>query len=247
MDRRIDPYDVLGVAPDADPDVIRAAYRALAKKYHPDAQPEGKEQAEKKLRELNQAYEVLSDADRRARYDQERGGRDPAAGDSSQAEGTAAKHHTEWTILEKQHPEMAFKYQQLLKMSRPLAAAYRRRVVREKAFTRYDQISSEVVNEFASRYFGSNTTVQRFGLWCLSNNHRTAALELNRIISKLGTPQDPSDILAQLRVKHGIAQRAQTPSLWGRNRWSIPIKIKLALIALGGVAIALLLLSQILG
>lgn len=61
-------YDVLGIAPSADAVVISATYRALIKKYHPDANG-GDEAAAAKARELNEAYEVLSDADARARYD----------------------------------------------------------------------------------------------------------------------------------------------------------------------------------
>ena len=62
-----DYYEVLGVPRDADPDAIRRAYRKLARKYHPDlnADPE----AEERFKELGEAYEVLSDVDKRARYD----------------------------------------------------------------------------------------------------------------------------------------------------------------------------------
>lgn len=61
-------YDVLGLTPAADSVVISATYRALIKKYHPDANADD-EEAAAKARELNEAYEVLGDADARARYD----------------------------------------------------------------------------------------------------------------------------------------------------------------------------------
>jgi curved DNA-binding protein len=63
----IDYYEVLGVPRDADPDTIRRAYRKLARKYHPDLNSDG--DAEERFKELGEAYEVLSDADKRARYD----------------------------------------------------------------------------------------------------------------------------------------------------------------------------------
>ena len=63
-----DYYEVLGVAKDADETTIKKAYRKLAMKYHPDRNPDNKE-AEEKFKEIGEAYEVLSDADKRAAYD----------------------------------------------------------------------------------------------------------------------------------------------------------------------------------
>lgn len=64
-----DYYEVLGVKRDASDEQIRQAYRKLARKYHPDVNP-GDKVAEDKFKELNEANEVLSDPDKRKRYDQ---------------------------------------------------------------------------------------------------------------------------------------------------------------------------------
>lgn len=63
-----DYYEVLGVNRNADDSTIKKAYRKLAMKYHPDRNPDNKE-AEEKFKEIGEAYEVLSDADKRAAYD----------------------------------------------------------------------------------------------------------------------------------------------------------------------------------
>ncbi len=79
-DAKRDYYEVLGIDKGADDDTIKKAYRTLAKKYHPDMN-QGDPEAEKKFKEVNEAYSVLSDSEKRAKYD--RFGHDafdPAAG-----------------------------------------------------------------------------------------------------------------------------------------------------------------------
>ena len=64
-----DYYKILGVDKKADEASIKKAYRKLAKKYHPDTNPDNKA-AEEKFKEVSEAYEVLSDKEKRSKYDQ---------------------------------------------------------------------------------------------------------------------------------------------------------------------------------
>ncbi len=68
-EQKRDYYEVLGISKDASDNDIKKAYRTLAKKYHPDMNP-GDKEAEVKFKEVNEAYSVLSDEEKKSRYDQ---------------------------------------------------------------------------------------------------------------------------------------------------------------------------------
>ena len=70
MSDKKDYYEVLGVEKNATDEEIKKAYRKMAKKYHPDANPDNKQEAEAKFKEVNEAYETLSDSQKRQMYDQ---------------------------------------------------------------------------------------------------------------------------------------------------------------------------------
>ncbi|MBS4015531.1 MAG: DnaJ domain-containing protein, partial [Candidatus Latescibacteria bacterium] len=65
-----DYYEILGVNKSASVDEIKSAYRRLAKQYHPDMNPNNRQESEEKFKELSEAYEVLIDQDKRNLYDQ---------------------------------------------------------------------------------------------------------------------------------------------------------------------------------
>ena len=69
MAEKRDYYEVLGVSKGASDDEIKKAFRKMSKKYHPDLNPNNKE-AEKKFKEVNEAYQVLSDPEKKSKYDQ---------------------------------------------------------------------------------------------------------------------------------------------------------------------------------
>ena len=79
-----DPYQVLGISPDATPEEIKKAYRRKSKEYHPDLHPDDPIAAQK-MAEVNEAYDMLMNPERYARYNRQQGNSDPyGQGDSSQ-------------------------------------------------------------------------------------------------------------------------------------------------------------------
>lgn len=86
----VDYYEVLGVPRQASPEAIKKAYRKLALRWHPDKNPENKAEAERRFKQVAQAYEVLSDAQRRGIYDRygEAGVRDNGGGAEGPFEDT---------------------------------------------------------------------------------------------------------------------------------------------------------------
>jgi len=89
-------YEILGVAPDATPEEIRAAYRVLVKQYHPDVNHDPN--AGERFIAIQQAYETLSDPDARARYDLAlRGGAGAGVHDPFRTRTPGGEGQTAWT------------------------------------------------------------------------------------------------------------------------------------------------------
>ncbi|MFI5260984.1 MAG: DnaJ domain-containing protein [Candidatus Limnocylindrales bacterium] len=88
-DEQVDPYRVLQVDPAADQEVVQAAYRALARQFHPDVAPNAA--AADRMAAINAAFDLIRDAERRAAFDREHGRRGAAAGGQpATSAGTAA-------------------------------------------------------------------------------------------------------------------------------------------------------------
>jgi len=213
MNVDIDYYSALGILPSADSETISAVYRALAKKFHPDVYRGDQTIAERRMRELNEAYAVLSDEIRRKNYDDARktkygqSGSFSGASDAEAAESKAAEL-ADWQLVKEYHPECEEARANLEKMSPALALAFQLELLRTKSFSSASAIRLKLKSEFLTRYFGANGYIREFAEGILKEGQLDAAKELNRVVKVLAL-DNSSDALAleairKIKNKFGV-------------------------------------------
>ena len=165
MDTSKDYYAILGVLPEAEPEVIRAVYLALAKKYHPDsADGAGNEE---RLKEINLAYEILKDPKKRNEYDTARAEMDDPTGDYEpevdDEDLTADDLQGDWEFAVDYHPELNDLLKEVSSISPTLSIVFQSTIVSKKAFNEANKIKDQLILSFLHRYFGDSKPIQKFG------------------------------------------------------------------------------------
>jgi hypothetical protein len=222
-----DYYAVLGVLPDAEDIVIRAAYRALAQRYHPDHFAGMQDKAHARMSELNEAYAVLSDAEKRTAYDQLRGAKMRSGGSEfSDTEEKAPPGNDpldkDWRIALKYYPDLAALEKRLAQFSWKLANAYRAYLLETQQFEPRASLASLMETDFLKAYFGDNERNVEFARRLIIAKQRQAALALNEAIRVLGSNADPGRVIMQIArdfdVKHLAVNKEKICSLLSETR-----------------------------
>jgi DnaJ domain len=191
MDTEKDYYAILGVLPSIDDVAIAAVYRALIKKYHPDVFSGSKSDAENRVREIIEAYEVLGNSEHRKIYDSARA--ENSFGSYRQEEQTDSYSNelaADWGMVKKYYPAAEEMREYLAKLSPSLAFTFQITVLEEKLASNAHDTGSEMAAEFFERYFGTSSKVREFVFDALLRGRRDVAKEVNRAIKVLGTPDD---------------------------------------------------------
>ena len=190
-------YQILGVVQDAEDFVIRAAYKALVQRYHPDKYQGSKDEAASKMHLINEAYEVLSDINKRSMYDEEL--RDRASSSSEQDSNSQSR---EWDLAVRYHPDLTNAVKLLNQFSDELAQQFRTTVLREKLFDGGIELTERMIQEFLEERFGTDRKVLKFARELIQAGDKDAAKELNELVHLFGDSMDFNRVYIDIQKKY---------------------------------------------
>ena len=206
-----DHYAVLGVSPDAEDVVIKAAYRALAQRYHPDKNTGDPAYSRQRMSELNEAYRILGDPKLRAEYDKTRS---PQSGHAYQQEeppeqreafdAALAEMEDRWAIAVSIYPDLKDYRGSLARMSSSLAFGYVASLLESKAFERRAEIAAGLERNFLERFFGTDPQVIAYARDAILAGDKKAALALNRLVEVMGSGVDSNLLIKKVEDEFGV-------------------------------------------
>lgn len=185
-----DYYRILGVLDDAEDIVIKAAYRALAQRYHPDKWQGDPAEAIRRMADINAAYAVLSDPAKRVAYDAQRDKSKFQSDDSDTAsdDDTASNSavNRDWEIAKKYHPGIAEIEKKLNAIAHTLGYTFRLTLLETKRFADSTSLAKELEKTYLRKYFSDDHKAQAFAKELILEGRRDAAKELNDAVRVLG-------------------------------------------------------------
>jgi|JI10StandDraft_1071094.scaffolds.fasta_scaffold52960_3 curved DNA-binding protein CbpA len=198
-----DYYSVLGVLPTAEAVVIRAAYKALAQRYYPDRFQGAPEEASQRMAGINEAYNVLSDADRRREYDLSREMTKSFYSDyaeppkESEADLSAALN-ADWQLVCEYLPDLVEITSRLNKIAHRLAATFQAYLLETKDYNSRVEIASAMEKSFLEGYFGTDSKILEFARRLIETGQRQALRELNNAVRVFGSGVSPSIVIPKI-------------------------------------------------
>ena len=199
MNTNKDYYRILGVLQDAEDIVIKAAYKALAQKYHPDKFQGDAKHAKQRMQEINEAYAILSDAVERKKYDSERGNSEY---EDDSTEDTDDLLHTldkDWAEATEYFPDLVTIASSLAKYSKQLEYTFKVTIIVGKEFNKRTLLSKTLKENYLRKYFGTNKEIHEFAEAMFNVNRRDILQKLNRAVNLLGSDVDPNVIITKIQ------------------------------------------------
>ena len=212
MDIEKDYYSILGVSPTADIIVIRAAYKALVKVFHPDRYTGSAQDAHNKTVQLNEAFEILSNTSTRKKYDDERANnayKEQATEDSEQQESVKDSLKADWDLACKYKPKLSNIYKNLDKLSAKLSFSFQVLILESKQFDNASAIAKDMEITYLDNYFGPNKTIMEFAKKLLFDGYLAAAKDLNRVVKLLGKSAEANVIISQIESEYRLYSRSE--------------------------------------
>jgi hypothetical protein len=179
----------LGVLDDAEDIIIRAAYKALAQRYHPDKWKGDTKEANQRMSDINEAYTILSDAQKRKEYDKElfkTKSREELNSDDEPFQEFLDEELESWKIAIEFFPDLKNCYIELNKISNILANTFRTNILEKQKFANAFAIKKEYEKEYLIKYYGANEDIRKFAKELLLNGYTKAAIRVNKIVRVMG-------------------------------------------------------------
>ncbi|HFB65819.1 MAG TPA: hypothetical protein ENJ60_09810 [Aeromonadales bacterium] len=199
-------YKVLGLTPDVEVDVIRAAYRALSRKYHPDRYNGDENHANELMKKINVAYEILSNTEKRAEFDNIWGHSDDYQESEQNEEkySAAMEIDDDWNFALEYYPALESLYSRLYIISPQIAYGFKILIIDTQEFSNPQKIAKKIEVQFLQKYFGLNIRIQNVALKYIMCGNRIAAKELNKAVNVFGNNIDVNKILSKISKKYPI-------------------------------------------
>lgn len=226
-----DYYRILGVLDDAEDIIIRAAYKALAQRYHPDKWRGDPHEANNRMTDINEAYDVLSDEEKRKNYDEEYFANHP----KNQAEeeqdgadfGDIPNEEIEgWSIAESFFPEIRKHYEDLKKFSPLVANTFRSHLLANKDFKNSKDVKNQLETDYFERYYGSDRQIQRYAKSLLLDKHYKAAIQVNKFICVLGSSVSFREIKQKVEEMYPETEGQLSPGYVSKEQEELILSIK---------------------
>lgn len=217
-----DYYAVLGILPSAEDVVIRAAYKALAQRFHPDRYTGSQEEAHKKMSELNEAYSVLSDPVKRSEYDKTRNAEGANTydcdttnkTDTDSLEKALAMHDSDWKVACDYYPELQKTFERLKRINKILGFMFKCVILEFKDYKNQNLIADELELNFLRSYFGDDKKIINFARELIYAGNKNAAAYLNKSVAVIGASIPPDELIAKIRKDFNV------PDPWALARES---------------------------
>jgi curved DNA-binding protein CbpA len=208
-------YQILGVLPDAEDIVIKAAYRALSQKYHPDRWINDSRYAHEMMANINRAYEILSDQIQRKNYNDEL---EKFTAENNKfyfyeedilQEGYSESEN-DWKLAQEFYPDIQIQFIKLQSLNFALAFAFRETLLKGKNFKESANTFENLKNTYLQKYFGKSKPILKFAEFLIVNKHKDAAEELYKIISVIGDDSNSEQIIEKIQNKYLKNKRSKS-------------------------------------
>ena len=199
-------YDILGISPSDDLILVTAAYKRLAKKYHPDTSLLPRSEAEEKFKAISEAYRFVRRA--MAKTGQTEAYYGPSQAHSftpAPSRSNSDRHGDNWGIICERHPRAKVLYEDLRKISPALSEEFKSIFLQDEYYGGIEEIASILEEEYLTRYFGNNDDIREFAKWLILNGHVSVALELNSEIVAVPVVKDSKGLIEKIIRRHNIS------------------------------------------